>query len=451
MHPPAQRLSTVDLAEAIREVFAYLHRFRGRTFVLKIEDYLLEHPFFPLLMKDVVQLYDVGIRIVIVPGTRKTIAKLLQTYGIEAQFHNGVRLTTEETMPIVKLAAMEVTQQILAHLTAHGATGVSGNWVRARSLGVIKGVDYVLTGKVERVRADAINQLLAQEFIPIVANLGWNKLGQIYNVSSNEVTSALCTGLEVAKVFYIGLDDGISPEKLDLPPGVATNRLGVITAMDLQQAHYLEEHNRETLPFGTLDTLQHAIRSCEAGAERVHLVNGISEGSILQEVFSSQGDGTMIFANDYSVIRAATVDDVPSLLKLMDTYMRDEVLVPRTAEDLESRIDDFLIYQVDESIHACGALHPKGDGWAEVAAIAVDTSLTSRGVGRKLVEALFTRASERGLTNLYLLTTQAADWFARLGFVAGRLEDLPENVRRSYNTARNSKVMVRPVQETDRS
>ena len=440
MNSPSNNISTI--ANAIREVFSYLDRYRGNTFVVKLEDLLFDHPLFPLLIRDIVQLQKVGIRVVIVPGARKTIDQLLKSYESESEFHQGVRLTRDEAMPLVMLAAMTVSQQLLSQLAANGATGVLGNWVRARSLGVLKGIDYGKTGQVEKIRSDAIGDLLDQEFIPIVANLGWNKLGQIYNINSNEIASALCSKLDVTKLLMIDSEGGLSSEGLELPEGVQASPEGVLHEMTVDQAKQLLALNRETLSYANRDMLTHSLISCEAGVERVHFVSGLSEGSMLEEIFSSRDGGTMIYANDYSLIRQAKTRDIPELLKLMESYMKMESLVPRTAENIHPKIADYIIYEVDQQIQGCGALHRIDETSAELAAIAVEKEAASKGAGRKIVQTLLSRAKFDGIQRVYLLTTQAGDWFLRLGFRFVEVNDLPESFRNHYNTQRNSKVML---------
>ena len=442
----AHTLGTSAIANAIREVFGYLDRYRGNVFVVKIEDTLLDNALFPLLVHDIVQLHRLGIRVVIVPGARNAIDSILGKYGHESKFVNGIRLTDDQAMPLVMLASMTVCQKVLAQLSANSATGVMGNWVRARSLGVLKGIDYGRTGRVEKVKADVVKELLDEGYVPIIPNLGWNKLGQIYNVNSNEVASALCAStLDVAKFLDLGLEGGVSAEGLELPDGVVAGPEGIIHELTVDQARSLLERNGGAIPFAMRDILSHALKSCENGVPRAHVVNGLHEGSVLEEIFSSRGGGTMIYANDFASIRPASTHDIPELLKLMEAYMRMEALVPRTAEDIAARIADFIVFEVDGRIQGCGALHRLSDEWGEIAAIAVDQETKSRGAGSRIVNTLIAQAKRQGLKRLCLLTTQAGDWFPRLGFRFGTVDDLPEPIRSNYNRQRNSRVMLREV------
>ena len=439
-----------EVSGFIREVFGYMDRFKGQLFVLKIEDGLMDHPLFPVLMRDIALLHKAGIRIIIVPGTRNSIDAQLKAWEIESKFEGGVRLTSEEALPLIEQASLGVAQRIMSHLTASGLSGIQGNWVLARSLGVIEGVDYMRTGRIERIQRDILDQLLNEKFVPIIPPIGWNKLGQAYNISSTELATELCKYMQVGKLFFIGSENGI---KLDgLATGKNTNYLeptdsGVISALDVDQAKELLDLNGDKLNFAQKDYLQNAINACEAGANRVHLLSGEFQGSVLQEVFSARGDGTMVYANQYSSIRPANMEDIPDILRIMQDYIAKGYLVPRTQESISERLKDYVVYSIDNSIHGCGALHEFEDGMAEVAAIAVAANYRKSGIGDAIVRHLISVGRMKGYKKLFLLTTQALDWFYPFGFEDGSVEDLPKSKREHYNTKRKSRILIMPLEK----
>jgi amino-acid N-acetyltransferase len=437
-----------EVSGFIREVFGYMDRFKGQLFVLKIEDGLMDHPLFPVLMRDIALLHKAGIRIIIVPGTRNSIDAQLKAWEIESKFEGGVRLTSEEALPLIEQASLGVAQRIMSHLTASGLSGIQGNWVLARSLGVIEGVDYMRTGRIERIQRDILEQLLNEKFVPIIPPIGWNKLGQAYNISSTELATELCKYMQVGKLFFIGSENGIKLE------GLATDKntkyleptdSGVISALDVDQAKELLELNADKLNFAQKDYLQNAINACEAGANRVHLLSGEFQGSVLQEVFSARGDGTMVYANQYSSIRPANMEDIPDILRIMQDYIAKGYLVPRTQESISEKLKDYVVYSIDNSIHGCGALHEFEDGMAEVAAIAVAANYRKSGIGDAIVRHLISVGRMKGYKKLFLLTTQALDWFYPFGFEDGSVEDLPRSKREHYNTKRKSRILVMPL------
>ena len=177
-----------------------------------------------------------------------------------------------------------------------------------------------------------------------------------------------------------------------------------------------------------MDYLMNAIRACEAGANRVHLLSGEFQGSVLQEVFSARGDGTMVYANQYSSIRPANIEDIPDILRIMQDYIAMGYLVPRTQESISEKLKDYVVYSIDNSIHGCGALHEFEDGMADA-----------------IVRHLISVGRMKGYKKLFLLTTQALDWFYHFGFEDGTVEDLPKSKRDHYNQKRKSRILVMPL------
>ncbi|MDR2731771.1 MAG: amino-acid N-acetyltransferase [Fibromonadaceae bacterium] len=441
---PVQNHANNALASAIREVFSYISKFKNQLFILKIEDTLLDNPAFPVLIRDIAQLHSVGIKILIVPGTRCSIDRQLKAYELESAFHNGVRLTSQEALPLAEQASLGAAQRILSHLTANGISGMQGNWVQARSVGVVGGVDYMCTGKIERIERGIIEKLLNEGFIPILPPIGWNKIGHAYNISSTELATELCRYLMVGKLFFIGEEGGIKTDGLvrgELTKKLELSNHGLISALDINQALEILKINPQ-LPFAQRDYLENSIRACRTGAKRVHLLSGIAQGSILQEVFSSRGNGTMVYTNDYWNLRSATIDDIPDMLRIMQNYVEREFLISRSQEDIEIALGDYVVYEVDNAIHGCGALHSFENHSYEIAAIAVGANYKDSGVGEAVVNFLIEKAKKQKAKKLFLLTTQASDWFYTFGFKDGSPEDLPKSKKEKYNQGRHSKVMV---------
>ncbi len=433
-----------EKVNSIREVFTYIERFKGSLFVLKIEDAVISHPLFPRLMKDIVQMHHTGIKVILVPGTRNTIESNLKYFGVNTAFHNNIRLTSEEALPFVKLAASEVSNTLITQLAANGAQGLVGNWVKAHSLGVLKGVDYARTGKVMHIRSDIVSKLLAEDFIPIIPNIGWNDVGRTYNISSNQVAAQICIDLKASKLFYIGEQQGLVAQGLNLDDDININDQGIIANLSITQAQSILDQN-DDIPFAQKDYLIHSIKACHNGVKRVHLVSALIEGAVVQEVFSSVGGGTMVYTNEYEHIRNATLSDVPEILTLMDTFIDSEALVPRTQRDVQESIENYHVYEVDGVLHGCAALQSRSDDTVELCAVAVDKSAQSSGVGRKMVGSLIQKASEMKFAKIYLLTTQAEDWFLSLGFRTVSMEDLPPDGQAKYIPERGSKILMKSL------
>jgi len=440
-----QRYADRASVSTIREVFDYIRQYKTKTFVLKIEDSLIGHPLFPLLMKDIVQLHHTGINLIIVTGTRATIDKHLGDAGLTTQMINGIRVTPGRAMPHIKLAAMEVAQTIISHLSAGNANGIMGNWIRARSLGVRDGIDYRYTGRVKRIQSHIIHKLLSQDFIPVLYNIGMNSTGDCYNLNSNQIARQICLDLDIEKLFFIRAQDAIPANGLQLPPGSQTHPDGrIFSNMDLDHVAFMLSRNTDRLSFEDSALLACAKEVIDRpkGVSRVHIIDGRKEGRLLQEVFSSIGGGTLVYGNQYAHIRQADLGDVPEILHLLEGYVQKGNVVMRTDADIKANIHSYHIYAVDHAVYGCGALFELGNQWAEIGAVAVNDAYKSRGIGRGLVQSLIRTAQKKGINNIFLLTTQAADWFFEFGFIWAEPSDLPESRQKTYNPERNSRVLL---------
>lgn len=435
------RIKLKEHVEIIRQAFGYIEKFDNEIFVIKIDSALISHPLFPLLIRDLVLLHKIGIRIVIVPGSRTRIDEILETYKIECKTINGVRISPPEAIPFIKMAAFDVSNKIMTMLAENGAHGVIGNWVRARSIGVREGIDFQSSGIVEKLQTDILKNVIQDGLIPIFPNIGWSAKGKPYNLSSDELAFTISTELKAAKLFFIVNSEGINVKGFKVPNDIYVSSDGIISQMNVSQAgRFIDKNN----PSGYNVQYEHivlAYKACVQGVRRVHIIDGRAEGMILKEIFSNRGLGTMIYANQHEHIRPMNLNDIPAVLGLMQPAIEDKILVPRTASDLEEKCSDYVVYEVDGTVHASGALHVYPGKQAEIAAIVVDEMYANLGIGRKIVTYLIDKATSMKLKTVFVLTTQTSDWFSQLGFTKASIDDLPAEKKEQYNKKRNSIVL----------
>jgi amino-acid N-acetyltransferase len=407
-----------EQVDLIREVFYYQSRFDGKTIVLKIDYPILNAPHFPQLLKDLAMLRATGIEIILVPGAKQWIDAVLAEYDTESEWIDGVRVATADSIPFIRMAAFDVANRLMTLLTAFQANAVIGNFTRARGIGVVDGVDFQNSGKVEKILTEPLQQILDQGMIPIFPCIGWNAAGKPYNLASDEIALAVAEALQAEKLFFVTDSDGFMDSRFTLPPGLVKNSDGRVARLSLDLA----------------------LRACKKGTERAHVVDGRMEGAILREIFSNLGVGTMVYGNDYESIRAMQVEDIGDVLRLMQPLMEEGILVKRTEDDLMGKLADFAVYEIDGVVHACGALHDFGEGQAEIAAIATNPTYSHLSMGRKILSYLVEKAVKQGLTRVFVLTTRTVDWFEQLGFTEAPLESLPAKKQASYNRARKSRI-----------
>ncbi len=425
-----------QFVHGFRQAGGYIHRHRGRTFVLAVEDETLEAGGFDALAQDIALLHALGIRVVVVHGARSRIDRELAEAGIESRFVGGVRVTTAEALERVRRAAMSVHVDIQARLSSGPATTpspgagvrvVSGNFVTARPLGVIDGVDFAFTGQVRRLDTAALEAQLAGDGIVLLSNLGFSPTGEVFNLAAEDVAVATAGALNADKLIFLA--HGLEGLAADMAPGEARER-----AADA------------TLPAVTRRHLASAAAATEAGVRRVHLVRAAVDGALLLELFTRDGAGTLVTAEAYDTLRPATIEDVGGILALIAPLEAEGALVRRSREQLELEVERFRVIERDGAVIGCVALFPfPGEGVAEMAALAVHPDYRGARRGERLLERVEQEAREAGLERLFVLTTRAEHWFVEHGFAPAEVDSLPVARRELYNYRRNSKVFVKPL------
>jgi amino-acid N-acetyltransferase len=426
----------------LRSASPYIHAHRGRTFVIAFGGEALVDPAFPGLVHDIALLHGLGIRLVLIHGTRPQIAARLRERGAELRYVDGLRVTDDAALACVKEAAGVVRVEIEALLSMGLANSpmagarirvASGNFVTARPLGVREGVDYHHTGLVRRVDADAIRQRLDAGAIALIPPLGYSPTGEVFNLSAQDVATSCAVALGADKL--IDLLEGSLPQDRQGRP---------LSSLEPRQVEDLLRH--PNLPEELAGHLQAGLVACRGGVKRVHLVSRGIDGALLRELFTRDGTGTLITTGPYEETRTARIEDVGGILALLHPLEQQGALVRRSREVLETEIDRFTLMERDGTVIACAALYPyPTESMAELACLAVHPEYRRGGRGEKLLELLQGEARRLGIRSLFVLTTQTAHWFLERGFVEAPLEIVPMEKRALYNYKRGSKVFLKPL------
>jgi amino-acid N-acetyltransferase len=426
-----------------RQAGPYINAHRGRTFVVLFGGEAVETDHFSSLIHDLALLHSLGIRLALVHGARPQVAARLREAGRELRYINGLRLTNADDLRYVKQAVGRVRIRIEARLSMglanspmHGARlrVVSGNVVTARPLGVRDGVDFGFTGEVRRIDDRAIRLWLDQEAIVLLSPLGYSPTGEIFNLSAEGVAVATAMALRADKLLV--LSEG--PELRD-PAGRPIRELSPSDAGRL-----LAE--QPDLPEETARHLRQALRACQAGVRRIHLLSRRVDGALLLELFTRDGVGTLVTADIFEGLRPATIDDVGGLLELIQPLEDDGTLVRRSRERLEMEIERFSLLERDGTIIGCAALYPfPEERLAELACVAVHPAYQNSGRAEALLRFIERQARVQGLQRLFVLTTRAEHWFRERGFEPAEVADLPVQKRMLYNWQRRSKVFIKTL------
>lgn len=418
----------------LRGILQYIPRFRDRTFIIAIDGAIVTDENFANILLDVAVLRSLNIRVVLVHGAAAQIRLLADQQGVKATDFDGTGITDEGTLRLALEAANRLTHEILEGLSANDLRAASTNSIIAHPLGILQGTDHRLTGKVERVDTEFLQSLLTQGIIPVIPPLGFDGDGKTYRVNSDAIAVSLAEALKATKLIYITDAAGL------IRQGEVIRQMAVADLLTLLKTVKTE------IPTALLSKAQHAAAACVAGVPRVHIIDGRVDTGLLAEVFSNEGVGTLIYANEYQHIRPALKKDVRHILMLTKSAVASEELMKRTRSGIERQIGDYYIFEIDKNPVACVALHPYPEqGKGELACLFVSPSHENQGIGRKLIQFVETRARELGMTELITLSTQAFTYFqSKAGFSEGTPEDLPPLRREKYDqSGRNSKILLK--------
>lgn len=425
-----------------RQSSPYIHAHRGKIFVLSFGGELLNDQGFSNLVHDIALLNGLGIKLVLVPGARPQIEKRLNERNANMQIVNGLRVTDDDALACVKEANGAVRVEIEALLSMGLANSpmagarirvASGNFVTAKPLGIIDGVDYQHTGEVRRIDASAIREQLDNNAITLLPALGYSPTGEVFNLSAADVASAAAVALNADKLIFLS-EGKITGSRNKVVSNLVPSE---VDSMLARRKSFNEDQVR---------TLRNAADACNQGVSRVHILNQATDGVLLAELFTRDGAGTLISAAPYELTRNASIDDVGGILELIQPLEDAGTLVKRSRELLEQEIGRFSVIERDGTIIACAALYPfEKEGIGELACVAVHPEYRKGGRGDVLLGHIEQQAQKSELSGLFVLTTRSAHWFRERGFSNADLKNLPKRKRDMYNWQRGSKVFVKPL------
>jgi amino-acid N-acetyltransferase len=418
----------------LRGILQYVPQFREKTFVIAVDAGIVTDENFANILLDVALLRSLSIRVVIVHGAAEQLEALAERQHVQTSNLDGTGVTDAPTLELAIEAASRITHEILGGLSANDLGAATTNAIITIPLGIIHGVDHLFTGKIERVDTTLLEPLLNQGIVPVVSPIGFSGDGKAYRANSDSVALAVAVAVNATKLIFITPQDGLRHNDELIRHMVVT---------DLQK---LLQSGTGGFQPGMVSKARHAAAACAAGVPRVHIVNGREDEALLAEVFSNEGIGTLIYANEYEQIRPARKKDIRAIQQLTKKAVEAEELIRRTRVEMERNLSDYYIFEIDKNPVACVALHVYAEQQTgELASLYVDPSHENQGIGRKLMRFVEDKARETGLSELIALSTQAFTYFeSKGGFVEGTPDDLPQARREKYDQSRrNSRVLIK--------
>lgn len=418
----------------------YINAHHGLVFVIHIPGCLVEEPLFSKVMEDIALMRVIGIKLVLVLGPKLQIEKRLRENGISSTFRDGVRVTDEKTLQIVKEAAGRMLFDVESVL-ARGVVNmpslsrmsiVSGSFFSAQPLGVIDGEDFGYTGKIRKIEADAIQRRLDGGDIIIVPNIGFSPSGQQFNCQSESVAAACAAELHAEKLIFMANGESIYDKRSDR----------TIPNLTMKSAARFLRLRAHELPSNFRIAMQEAVRALEGGVRRTHILNRFTDGVLLMEVFHRDGVGLMISRDLYEGIRRARVTDVMGIRNIIRPLENAGILKARNRADIERDIRQYVVIERDGMIIACLSLQqmPDDSAWAELGCLAVHPQYRKLGKGDAMLGFTERMAYSIGVRHLFILSTQSFHWFQERGFREVAVSDLPASRQQYYDMSRKSKI-----------
>lgn len=430
-----------DHVNWLRHASPYINAHRDCTFVVMLPGEGVAHPNFGNIVHDLVLLHSLGVRLVLVHGSRPQIEARLAERGLTSRYQHNLRITDGPTLECVIDAVGQLRIAIEARLSMDMARSpmqgsrlriTSGNFVTARPIGVVDGVDFHHTGEVRRIDRKGINRQLDERSIVLLSPLGYSPTGEIFNLACEDVATRAAIDLDADKLLLFGAESGLLDDAGKL-----------VRELRPQQ---VPAHLQRLGSSYQAELLDAAAEACKAGVRRSHIVSYTEDGALLSELFTRAGNGTLVAQEQFESLREATIEDVGGLMELITPLEDQGVLVRRSREVLEREIEQFSIVEREGLIIACAALYQIADSdFGELACLAVNPAYRHGGRGDELLERIEERARAQGLKTLFVLTTRTAHWFRERGFEPSSVDRLPAARASLYNFQRNSQVFEKAL------
>ncbi|MBT9596951.1 MAG: amino-acid N-acetyltransferase [Vitreoscilla sp.] len=432
-----------------RSVAPHIHAYRGKTFVVGMTGELVAAGKLSFFAQDMAILQAMGVRLVLVHGFRPQVNEQLAAKGHASRFSHGMRITDGVALDCAQEAAGQLRFEIEAAFSqglpntpmANSTVRVvSGNFLTARPVGIVDGVDFQHSGVVRKVDSAAIRRAIDIGAMVLLSPFGFSPTGEAFNLSMEDVATQTAIALQADKLLFITEVAGIHEDPTN-PESPVDTELALAEAERL-----IASLPNPMQPTDTAFYLKHCVKACQGGVERSHILPFATDGALLLEVFTHDGIGTMVVDEKLESLREAGSDDVGGILQLIEPFERDGTLVKRDRTEIERDIANYSVIEHDGVIFGCAALYPYPEArTGEMAALTVSPQVQGQGDGDKILKRVEQRARTMGMDTIFVLTTRTMHWFIKRGFVQVDPDWLPDARKRKYNWDRRSQVLVKKL------
>ena len=263
----------------------------------------------------------------------------------------------------------------------------------------------------------------------LLSNIGYSRTGEVFNLPSEELACEVARALDADKLIFIQHTD----DQGDRADTLSASECRTL----IEDADTSDDYR---------NLLRLSVNAIQSGVKRAHIIDQQVDGGLLLELFTRDGCGTLITNLFYEGIRAANIDDIGGILRLIQPLEASGILVERSREQLELEIAHFQEIEKDGMIIACVACIPDEQSkLAELACLAVDESYRNAGLGEQLLQMAEHQAGKRNISRIFTLTTRTMHWFIEHGFSESPNFQLPEHKQSSINPARSSKILTKQL------
>jgi amino-acid N-acetyltransferase len=440
--PTSQK--TEAFVKWFRSATPYIHQWGGATFVIAFGGEVLADGEFQQLTHDINVLMSLEVRVVLVHGARPQIEEQMRQHGVKPRYAGNRRVTDDRALACVKEANGIVRVEMEALLSMELANSPmwgadirvsSGNFVTAKPVGVVDGVDFGHTGEVRRIDAEGIRRRLDDDEVVLISPVGFSPTGDVFNCTLEDVATSTAVALRADKLIFLTETAGAQDAKGRLLSELTVKQAGELVATN----GGLAEDVRIYLPC--------AVKACSEGVKRAHLISRHVDGALLIELFTHHGIGTMVVPESPEKIRDAAAGDVAGIVQIIEPLEQQGILVRRERDQLEREIDRFFVIESEGNILGCAALYPfPEESMVELACLAVNPFYRDGGRGERLLAFAEARARKAGFRTIFVLSTRATHWFIERGFAEADLARLPGRKQALYNYDRRSKIFTKGLQ-----
>lgn len=440
-----------------RSVAPYIHMHRGKTFVVAVCGEAIAAGKLSSIAQDLALIQSMGVKIVLVHGFRPQVNEQLAAKGHEPRYSHGMRITDGVALDCAQEAAGQLRYEIeaafsqgLPNTPMAGSTVrvISGNFITARPVGIVDGIDFQHSGLVRKIDGAGIRRAVDMGAMVLLSPFGFSPTGEAFNLTMEDVATSTAMALNADKLIFVSEIAGIpqDPSQPLSEDNPIDTELPLAAAEKILKELPVISNGESVTPSDTAFYLQHCVKACKGGVERSHILPFATDGALLLEVYVHDGIGTMVVDEKLESLREANADDVGGILQLIEPFEKDGTLVKRDRTEIERDVANYSIIEHDGVIFGCAALYPYPEArTAEMAALTVSPQVQGQGDGDRLLKHIEQRAKAAGLQSIFVLTTRTMHWFIKRGFSQVDPEWLPEARKRKYNWDRKSQVLVKKL------